>query len=151
MKIEINVRKAHLYFFVAVLVMLSAIILTYAAVDRNKGWHAAETISITIDGVEMSLQEAISGMRIDADHAKTADTAAFATVAERISSAVGGSVTCSWGAGAHAFRSTACNYPGCGMYQVAQLTVTCSGGILTSVSMQCVEDQSCIPPPTPIN
>lgn len=59
MDIHIYLEKKYFYGILGMIILITSGVIIYASVDKSGAWHEANSIQITINGVQMTLQEAI--------------------------------------------------------------------------------------------
>lgn len=55
-----NVKKRSIYTIIGLLILIIGIVTINAVVDKTKDWHDSSDILITVDGFNMTLQEAVN-------------------------------------------------------------------------------------------
>ena len=53
-------KKKEVYFILGFILLITSILVINAFVDKDKAWHSADEILVTVDGFTMTLQEAIT-------------------------------------------------------------------------------------------
>ncbi|MFW6233379.1 MAG: hypothetical protein ACOC3Z_01820 [Nanoarchaeota archaeon] len=61
---QINIEKKHFYGILGFIILITSGIIIYASVDTSQAWHDSDSIQITINGEQMSLQQAIENEEI---------------------------------------------------------------------------------------